>query len=294
MNVEAPGSMNQSVLYGIVLLSAIGHASWNALLKRTPDRLVMMVAIRIVGLFYGFMLIWYAGIPSIESLKWLIAATVAMWAYQALLVQGYDYGDLSFVYPLARGVAPVILTALAFLLINESVSLSQLLGVISISLGIAMLALLGRGSVIALIYASLIGASVAVYSLLSGAGVRLSSNLLGFSAALEIASGVGFLLYATLARGRSFASSLVSIWPMGTGAGLLSVVGYLTFLAAANHLPIGPVSAIRECSALFGVLIGIFIMKEPFGATRAAGALLMTLGIIVLSCSDLIMSGGSR
>jgi drug/metabolite transporter (DMT)-like permease len=153
---------------------------------------------------------------------------------------------------------------------------------------------LGRGSVIASIYASLIDASVAAYSLLSGAGVRLSSNLFGFSAALEIASGVGFLLYATIARGRSFASSLLAIWPMGIGAGLLSTLGYLAFLVAANHLPIGPVWAIRECSALFGVLIGIFIMKEPFGATRAAGALLMTLGIIVLCCSELIMSGRSR
>ena len=287
-------SMNQSVLYGILLLSAIGHASWNALLKRTPDRLAMMVAIRIVGLFYGFMLLWYAGIPSLESLKWVIAAAVAMWVYQALLVQGYNFGDLSFVYPLARGVAPVILTVLAFLLIKESVSLSQLLGVISISIGIVTLALLGRGGVIASIYASLIGASVAAYSLLSGAGVRLSSNLFGFSAALEIASGVGFLLYATIARGRSFASSLVAIWPMGIGAGLLSTLGYLAFLAAANHLPIGPVSAMRECSALFGVLIGIFIMKEPFGATRTAAALLMTLGIIVLCCSELVMSGRSR
>jgi drug/metabolite transporter (DMT)-like permease len=275
--------MNQSLLYGIVLLSAAGHASWNALLKGTSDRLVMMVAIRVVGLVYGFMLLWYAGMPSNESLKWLIAAAAAMWVYQALLVQGYRFGDLSFVYPLARGVAPVISTVFAFLLIGEAVSLMQLLGVISISFGIVMLALLGRGSHIALIYACLIGASVATYSLLSGAGVRLSGNLFGFSAALEIASGVGFLLYATILRGRSFVPPLVAIWPMGLGAGLLSVVGYLTFLVAANHLPIGPVTAIRECSALFGVLIGVFVMKEPFGATRAAGALVVTLGIIVLS-----------
>ncbi|HUK07090.1 MAG TPA: DMT family transporter [Stellaceae bacterium] len=243
----------------------------------------MMVAIRIVGLLYGFILLWCAGLPSIESLKWVIAAAVAMWVYQALLVQGYHFGDLSFVYPLARGVAPVILTAFAFLLIGESISPSQLLGVVSISLGIVTLALLGRGSRVALIYASLIGASVAAYSLLSGAGVRLSGNLFGFSAALEIASGVGFLLYAAIARGRSFAPSLVAIGPTGIGAGLLSVVGYLTFLVAANYLPLGPVSAIRECSALFGVLIGIFVMREPFGVIRALGALLMILGILVLS-----------
>jgi drug/metabolite transporter (DMT)-like permease len=154
--------------------------------------------------------------------------------------------------------------------------------VLSISLGIITLGLLGHGSLIALKYASLVGSSVAAYSLLSGAGVRLSGNLFGFSAVLEIASGLGFLVLAAIVRGRSFASSLVAIWPMGVGAGLLSAVGYLTFLIAVNRLPIGPVFAIRECSALFGVLIGI-IMKEPFGAARAAGGLLMTLGIVVLS-----------
>jgi drug/metabolite transporter (DMT)-like permease len=175
------------------------------------------------------------------------------------------------------------LTGFAFLLIDETISVPQLSGVICISLGIITLSLFGRGGRLALVYATFIGTSVAAYSLLSGAGVRLSGNLFGFSAALEIASGTGVLAYAAVARGRSFASSVLAIWPTGMGAGLLSVAGYLTFLVAAIHLPIGPVSAIRECSALFGVLIGIFVMKEPFATTRAIGAALMTLGIIVLS-----------
>jgi drug/metabolite transporter (DMT)-like permease len=275
--------MDQNILYGIVLLSAVGHASWNALLKGTPDRLLMMVAIRIVGLFYGVVLLWCAGMPSIESLKWATATVVAMWAYQALLVQGYHAGDLGFIYPLARGLAPVLLTGFAFLLIGETISVPQLSGVICISLGILTLSLLGHGSRPALIYATLIGASVAAYSLLGGAGVRLSGNLFGFSAALEIVSGVGVLTYASVTRGRSLLPSVLAIWPTGVGAGLLSIMGYLAFLAAAIHLPIGPVSAIRECSALFGVLIGTFIMKEPFGPARASGAILITFGIVVLS-----------
>jgi drug/metabolite transporter (DMT)-like permease len=275
--------MSHNLLYGVVLLSAVGHASWNALLKTTSDRLVLMVAIRLVGLLYGFMVLCSVGPPSIESLSLMIAAVVAMWIYQALLVQGYHIGDLSFVYPLSRGLAPILLTATAFLLLNESISVLQLLGVASISAGITTLAFLGHGSRVALIYATLTGVSIAAYSFLSGAGVRLSGNLFGFSATLEITSGVGFLAYAAVVRGRSFVPSLLAIWPTGIGAGLLSIVGYLTFLMAATYLPIGPVSAIRECSALFGVLIGIFIMKEPFGTARVIGTLLMTFGVIVLS-----------
>lgn len=276
--------MNQNLLYAVVLLSAAGHAFWNALLKATSDRLMMMVAIRMVGLLYGFTLLWFAGAPSIESLKWLIPAAIAMWVYQGLLVQAYHVGDLSFVYPLARGSAPMLLTAFAFFLFDESISMLQLLGVFLISLGILALALLGHGSRIALSYAILVGASIAAYSLLSVGGVRSSGNLFGCSAVLEIVSGVGVFVYAAAARGRSLASSLRAvIWPTGIGAGLLSIVGYLTFLVAAIYLPIGPVSAIRECSALFGVLVGIIVMREPFGTTRALGTLLMTFGIVVLS-----------
>lgn len=275
--------MNHSLLYGVVLLSAAGHASWNALLKTTSDRLILMVAIRIVGLLYGLILLWTVGAPSIESLGWVVATVIAMWAYQALLIESYHTGDLSFVYPLSRGLAPVLLTAVAFFLLNESISVLQLLGVTSISLGIVTLSLLGHGSRDALTYAALIGASIAGYSFLGGAGVRLSGNVFGFSAMLEITSGLGFLAYTTVVRGRSFVGSLIAIWPTGIGAGLLSIVGYLTFLIAAIHLPIGPLSAIRECSALFGVLIGVFFLKEPFGAARVAGALLMTFGIVVLA-----------
>ena len=107
--------MNQNLLYGIVLLSAVGHAVWNALLKNATDRLIMMVAIRIVGLLYGLIVLSVVEWPPTASLPWLLAAALAMWVYQGLLIQGYQAGDLSFVYPLARGIAPVLLTGLAFL-----------------------------------------------------------------------------------------------------------------------------------------------------------------------------------
>jgi drug/metabolite transporter (DMT)-like permease len=91
------------------------------------------------------------------------------------------------------------------------------------------------------------------------------------------------LTYAASMRGGSILPSLLAIWATGLGAGAISVGGYLAFLVAVSYLPIGPVSAIRECSALFGVLIGVFFMKERFGVVRAIGAFLMTGGIVLLS-----------
>ena len=71
--------MNQNLLYGIVLLSAVGHAVWNALLKNAADRLIMMVAIRIVGLLYGLIVLSVVEWPPTASLPWLLAAALAMW-----------------------------------------------------------------------------------------------------------------------------------------------------------------------------------------------------------------------
>ena len=275
--------MSQTLLYGIVLLSAVGHAGWNALLKRSMDRLVMMVAIRIVGLLYGLVVLSMVKWPSAGSLPWLLAAALAMWVYQGLLIKGYEAGDLSFVYPLARGIAPVLLTGLAFFTIGESLAPQHLLGVASISLGIGTLAFLGHGGRSSLVLAALTGASIASYSLLSGLGVRSSDNVLGFSAALEVVTGLGMLAYAVSTRGGSIVPSLLAVRVAGLGAGAISVGGYLAFLLAVSYLPIGPVSAIRECSALFGVIIGVFIMKEHFGGVRAVGAILMTGGIALLS-----------
>ena len=275
--------MSQTWLYGLVLLSAIGHAGWNALLKGAPDRLAMMVMIRIVGLVYGFAVLAIVGFPTEVSIFWLLGAAIAMWAYHVLLIQGYQAGDLSFVYPLARGIAPLLLTGLAYTAIGERITPVQFVGVLAISLGVFTLGVLGRGGKAGLLYAGLIGASIAAYSFLSGAGVRISNNLLGFSALLETITGFGILSYAAATRGRLLAASLVRVWPTGLLSGAISVAGYLSFLIAANYLPIGPVSAMRECSALFGVLIGALIMKEPFGAFRITGAILMTGGIMLLS-----------
>jgi len=72
---------------------------------------------------------------------------------------------------------------------------------------------------------------------------------------------------------------------MGLLAGVLSVSGYLVFLAAAKVLPLGPVAALRECSLIFGTIIGTVLLKEGFGLRRITAAILVTSGIIVLAAS---------
>src|SRR5712672_456650 len=114
------------LLYGLVLLSAMAHAAWNALVKNAADRLLMMAAIRLVGLTYGLFMLPFVPWPCAVEWMWLALATLAVFAYYGLLIQSYRIGDMSLVYPIARGIAPVLLALIAFLAIDERLSLLQI------------------------------------------------------------------------------------------------------------------------------------------------------------------------
>ena len=131
-------------LYGLVILSAIAHAVWNALVKSAGDRTLTMVALRTTGMLLGLIALPFVDWPAPESWKWLAVTALVMFAYYGLLVRSYGVGDMSVVYPLARGLAPVLTTIAAFLLIGEALSTGQIVAVAMISLGIMALVLRRR------------------------------------------------------------------------------------------------------------------------------------------------------
>src|SRR6266403_741799 len=277
--------MSPDLLYALILLAAVAHATWNALVKSATDRLLTMAVIRLVGLLFGIAVLPFVPWPSDTALMWLGLACVANLAYHALLIQSYRVGDLSLVYPLARGSAPVLLALTAFMAIDERLAPAQSAAVILITGGILAL-VIGKGSdstTVGLALAT--GISIATYSFLGGLGVRSSASILGFQAWHEILTGTGMLAFVAFRRpGRIWAFARIK-GAIGLFAGALSVGGYLAFLAAAKELPLAPIAALRECSLIFGTVIGALLLKEPFGARRIAAAGLVTSGVIVLATS---------
>src|SRR6185312_11726991 len=163
--------------YGLVILSAIAHATWNALMKQAADRMLTMAALRFTGLVIGLCALPFVDWPAAESWKWLLLTAAVMFGYYVLLVRSYGAGDMSVVYPLARGLAPVLTTVAAALAL--------------ISLGIMVLALSAGAKRNAVLLALATGVSVAAYSFFGGLGVRAAGTVLGFQACLEIVTGAG-------------------------------------------------------------------------------------------------------
>lgn len=272
-----------SALYGLVVLSAIAHATWNALVKSDGDRALTMVAIRTTGMAVGLVALPFVDWPAPESWKWLAATSVVMFAYYALLVRSYGVGDMSVVYPLARGLAPVLTTIAAFVVIDEALSATQVVAVALISLGIMILSFGAGASRTAVGFALATGVSVATYSFFAGMGVRTAGTILGFQACLEVITGFGTFCYGVVVRRADFMAYVRRHGVIGFLAGAVSMLGFLAFLVAAASLPLGPVSAVRETSVIFGAVLGTLVLKEGFGPRRIAAAALVTVGIVLLA-----------
>ena len=275
--------MSAAVLYGLVILSAIAHATWNALMKQAADRMLTMAALRFTGLVIGLCALPFVDWPAPESWKWLGLTAAVQFSYYVLLVRSYGAGDMSVVYPLARGLAPVLTTVAAALAIGETLNTGQTAAVALISLGIMVLALGAGAKREAVLLALATGVSVAAYSFFGGLGVRAAGTVLGFQACLEIVTGAGTVSYVAAVRRADLLGFARKHGGLGVLAGVISVLGFLAYLAAAQRLPLGPVTALRETSVIFGAIIGTLVLKEGFGPRRIVASALVVGGIGLLA-----------
>ena len=276
--------MPAEVVYGVVLLAAVSHAVWNALVKASADRLLTLAVIRAVGLATGLSLLPFVSSPAPESWPYLVAAVLAHYGYYAFMLAGYRVGDLSRVYPIARGVAPLLVTGLAAWLAAEPLALAQVAAVLLASAGVLVLAFeRGPPQRAATLFALAMGVSIASYTFLNGMGARRAASLLGYFAWLEIGTGASVVMFTILRRGIVHPGFGAGNLARGIAGGAMSVGGYLAGIWAITLLPMGPVTAVRETSVVFGALIGVLVLGEPLGHRRIAAAVLVATGVAMLA-----------
>ncbi len=276
--------MSDTAIIAILLLTAVMHATWNTALKTGADRVLDMAAIRLFGIVFALVVIPLAPLPAAPAWPLLIASAVAHLVYFSCLIASYDRGDLSQVYPIARGSAPLLVALAAYLVIGETPTPLGMAGVMTVSVGV-ILAGTGafRENIHAIGFALLTGLSIASYSLLGGLGVRQSGTVLGYAAWLELLTCVPFIAFAVIRRRPHVVAYIASpAARRGFILGMGSVISYLVVLWAMTQLPIATVTAARETSAIFAAMAGTMLLKEPFAGRRIAAAVLVTLGICLL------------
>jgi drug/metabolite transporter (DMT)-like permease len=274
-------------IVGLILLSALIHATWNAIVKSDTDRLMSFGLVMLVGSLIGLAVAPFVAIPLPEAWPWLLGSVTIHLFYYWFLLRAYAHGDLSHVYPIARGLAPLLVAALAGRFAGERLEAQEALGLLLVSGGIVALAFargMPRGGEWrAPFYAVLTGITIAGYSVVDGIGARLSGDPLGYIAWLNLLEGPWVFLVATLRRGRATLVYLRHFWWRGAAGGTIATIGYGIAIWALSLGAMAHVTALRETSSLFGALIGAFVLKESFGKRRIAAAAVMVAGLLIMN-----------
>jgi drug/metabolite transporter (DMT)-like permease len=276
-----------SLVFWAVLAGALMHAGWNAVLKTGLDRFSSVLLLSFVQSGMALLLLPHFPLPATEAWPWIAVSIFLHTGYKLFLIRAYEHGDLSQVYPLARGAAPLIVTAVATFALGEVLSPSKLAGVLAIALGVIVMSLRGGkdlGSLPpkALGYALATAAFTAGYTLVDGMGARIAGSASSFTLWMFTGDGLLMLGFALLTRGAPALSGLRPAFPIGVLAGALSLGSYWLVVWAFTQAPIALVAALREASILFAMLIAVTFVGETAGRWRWIAAALIVGGIVLV------------
>ncbi len=268
-----------------VLLAAAMHAGWNAVLKVRLEPFIAMTLVTGLAGVIGLPFLVVLGPPKMEAWPWLLGSVAIHLAYYLALSEAYRQADMSQVYPIARGGAPLLTTVASLFLIREPVAPLAGIGIGVLATGIGLMSLKGKGSHFdkrGVAFALLTSIIICGYTLVDGIGARVAGDPHAYSAALFVVDAIPLPLYLLWRRGRAaFVPMRQFLIPGFAGAGM-SLAAYWIAIWAMTVAPIALVAALRETSVLFATLIAVFLLKEPLVPIRALAALLIVAGIVTI------------
>src|ERR1700751_2713633 len=269
----------------LVLLSALLHATWNAFLHLSEDRIWLLGMMSIPYVVVSAIGVVVLPLPAPAAWPYIAASVVLEFGYCLALVRAYRSGDFGQIYPIARGLSPLLVFAGALVFAHETLKPLAATGVALVSLGIVSLAFRRnmRFSGESVPYALLTGLFISAYSVVDGIRARVAGN------------GLSYIMWVYLLWN---APQFLLVWHWGGGAkglftaretmmkgmlsGVIALVAYCLIIEAYRYLPIAMVSALRELSSIFAVLIGWLVMREKLTTRRIAACLLVTLGAVLI------------
>jgi drug/metabolite transporter (DMT)-like permease len=267
----------------LVLFAAMLHASWNAMLKGGRDGFWGMTVMGIATSLVCAAILPFLPLPARASWPYIAGSALLHVGYNAFLVRAYRRGDFGSAYPIARGSSPLLVTLGAALVAQEVPTLIGMAGIVLVSIGIISLAFRGRQlPETGIFYALGTGFFIAAYSVTDGIGGRLSGSAVSYTLWMCVVWGATALpLY-------KFRRPGAAIWqgPRATGlaalGGVVSVLAYGIVIFAMTVAPMGSVSALRETSVLFAVLLGRIFFGERLTARRIVSVLVIAAGALCL------------
>jgi len=267
-----------------VLGAALLHAAWNAIIKTGGNKQTTMMIFTVWQGLIGLCAVVWFPFPALEVWPWLIASGVIHMFYQLFLAYAYEQGDLSRVYPISRGAAPLIVLVVSAVFLDDAIAPMEYIGIAVLGLGILTMA---RGAVLSgesrklIPYALGAAFATAGYTLVDGIGARIDGNPFAYVAWILFMSAFFFVPAALMLKGRAVAVAPWAIWRRGIIPAAASLAAYAIVVWAMTQAPIALVAALRETSILFAVVIGWIIFGERMNAGKAIAACLIIAGVVL-------------
>lgn len=271
----------------VVMAAAALHAGWNALLKIGLDRLLTATLIQLAAGLISLCALPFVAVPQEAAWPWIALSALLHIGYNNFLARAYQYGDLGQVYPISRGSSPLLVALLSLLFLNDGLGLPELAGLLTLVAGIWLMAWRGGRTGVGLsrgmLTCSLLTAAfIAGYTLADAQGARSTGDALSYAVWLFAVNGAVMAVAIVVQRGPGVLRQLGPYWRSGLAGGAMSLLAYGIVIWAMTLAPVAMVSALRETSVVFALLIGRVFLKEPMPPVRLLACGVIAMGVVVM------------
>ena len=270
-----------------VLVAALCHASWNAIIRVRGDKILSMTLLVTVSGLLALPGLFFVPVLPAAAWPYVLASAIIHLGYNTCLALSYHHGELSKVYPLVRGSAPLLTLVMSLAFLDESVDASGIAGIVILAFGIMALALESGWRVLVqsprgLAYAAATSLCITAYTLSDGLGARAAGNAHHYVVWLFVLDMLPMLAIVLVLRGRDFLVAAKANWAAGLLGGALSLIAYWIVIWAFTVAPIPIVAALRETSILFAALIGMSVLGERITPIRATSIAFVLCGLALM------------
>ena len=279
--------MSLTVFFAVLLAAAL-HAGWNTLVKGSSDKWVSVTAVVIGHVLFSVLALIIFPFPAIESLPYAVASGFIHTGYMLFLIFAYRVGDLSHVYPIARGMGPTLVTVVSILFLGVVLTAGQIWGVVIVVAGIMTLIFaqpMSGASSKSSVLAVCTGCFIAGYSIADGLGARLAgptpASAVAFFSLVCILSSLSFIPVLIVKQPAALKKALADR-RMVVLAGGGSFAAYSIVVWGFTQAPLPLVTALRETSIIFALLLGVFILKEPLNRLKILATVITLVGAVLV------------
>ena len=276
--------MPEYMLFFILLIAALSHAICHSLLKHNDNPLGLLGITSLVEIIIFTPLIFFVPFPTSHIWLLIISSALLHGLYRMLVLYSYKFGDLSFVYPVARGGSSLLLAVISIIYLSDKISLFGFLAILVICFGLFLISYSKKNKFnkIAFILGVLTALMITSYTLVDGMGIRHSKNPYTYLYWMLLLNGTPALLASLMFKGTGLRKINKNLLIKGISFGILAPLAYGLVVWCMQYLPIAYASAIRETSIIFATLIGLLILKEKDANSRIIPAIFIVIGIGIL------------